>query len=53
LRQFEDDRRSWDAKLVRLQADLASEPQKVKDNYVVAARQLEPIGLIYLWPATN
>ncbi|WP_221983886.1 DISARM system SNF2-like helicase DrmD [Rhizobium laguerreae] len=53
MRQFEDDRRSWDAKLVRLQTDLANEPQKVKDNYVVAARQLEPIGLVYLWPATS
>lgn len=53
MRQFEADRRSWDDKLVRLQADLASEPQKVKDNYIVAARQLEPIGLIYLWPATS
>lgn len=53
MRQFEADRRSWDEKLVRLQADLASEPQKVKDNYNVAARQLEPIGLVYLWPTTS
>lgn len=53
MRQFEADRRSWDDKLVRLQADLDSEPQKVKDNYAVAARQLEPIGLVYLWPSTS
>ncbi|TGP86583.1 ATP-dependent helicase [Mesorhizobium sp. M2D.F.Ca.ET.223.01.1.1] len=50
LRQFEADRRSWDGKLVRLQADLITEPQKVRDNFAVAARQLEPIGLVYLWP---
>lgn len=53
LRQFEADRRSWDDKLVRLQKDLDSEPQKVRDNYAVAARQLEPIGLVYLWPTTS
>lgn len=53
LRQFEADRRSWDDKLARLQRDLDGEPQKVRDNYAVAARQLEPIGLVYLWPTTN
>ncbi|WP_245518459.1 MULTISPECIES: DISARM system SNF2-like helicase DrmD [unclassified Mesorhizobium] len=53
LRQFELDRRSWDGKLVRLQQDLDSEPQKVRDNYAVAARQIEPIGLVYLWPTTS
>jgi len=50
---FEADRRSWDDKLVRLQKDLESEPQKVRNNYAVAARQLEPIGLVYLWPTTS
>ena len=53
LRQFEADRRSWDGKLLRLQADLDSEPTVVRDGYVVRARQLEPLGLVYLWPATN
>lgn len=53
LRQFEADRRSWDEKLVRLQNDLDHEPQKVKDGYEVKARQLEPLGIVYLWPATN
>lgn len=53
LRQFEADRRSWDDKLVRLQKDLGSEPQKVRDTYAVTAHQLEPIGLVYLWPATS
>ncbi len=53
LRQFEADRRSWDGKLLRLQQELASEPEKVRRSYEVQARRLEPIGLIYLWPATN
>jgi hypothetical protein len=53
LRQFEADRRSWDGKLLRLQQDLDSEPEKVRQGYEVQARRLEPVGLVYLWPATN
>jgi ERCC4-related helicase len=53
MRQFEADRRSWDDKLVRLQNDLVSEPDNVRRSYEVQAQRLEPIGLIYLWPATN
>ena len=33
--------------------DLDSEPEKVRRGYEVQARRLEPIGLVYLWPATN
>jgi hypothetical protein len=53
LRQFEADRRSWDGKLLRLQQELDSEPDKVRQGYEVQARRLEPVGLVYLWPATN
>lgn len=53
MRQFEADRRSWDGKLVRLQNELDSEPKKVRLGYEVQARRLEPVGLVYLWPATN
>lgn len=53
LRQFEADRRSWDGKLVRLQGELESEPDKVRQGYEVRARRLEPVALVYLWPATN
>jgi ERCC4-related helicase len=53
LRQFEADRRSWDGKLLRLQQELDSEPAKVRQGYEVQARRLEPVGLVYLWPATN
>jgi hypothetical protein len=53
MRQFEADRRSWDGKLLRLQHELKSEPEKVRRGYEVQARRLEPVGLVYLWPATN
>jgi ERCC4-related helicase len=53
LRQFEADRRSWDAKLIRLQEDLEQEPQAARDGYEVRARQLQPLGLVYIWPAQS
>ena len=53
MRQFEADRRSWVGKVLRLQQELDSEPAKVRRGYEVQARRLEPIGLVYLWPATN
>ena len=53
MRQFEADRRSWDGKLLRLQNELETEPEKVRRGYEVQARRLEPIGLVYLWPSTN
>ncbi len=53
MRQFEADRRSWDGKLLRLQNELDSEPEKVRRGYEVQARRLELVGLVYLWPATN
>jgi ERCC4-related helicase len=53
MRQFEADRRSWEGKLLRLQHELDGEPEKVRRGYEVQARRLEPVGLVYLWPATN
>ena len=53
MRQFEADRRSWDNKLVRLQNDLVAEPDNVRHSYEIQAQRLEPIGLVYLWPASN
>jgi hypothetical protein len=44
MRHFEADRRSWDGKLLRLQQELDSEPNKVRRGYEVQARRLEPVG---------
>jgi hypothetical protein len=53
LRQFEADRRSWDGKLLRLQTELESEPEKVRRGYAVQARRLEPVSLARLSLARN
>jgi superfamily II DNA or RNA helicase len=52
-RQLEQDVRSWRQRLVQFDADLTTEPDRITDFYVVRARRLEPVGLVYLWPETN
>ncbi len=53
LAQLRADRRHWDARLRSLDAEIASEPARVRDGYRVRAARVEPVGLVYLWPATN
>ena len=36
-----------------LEQNVATEPNRVRDGYRVRAARLEPVGLVYLWPATN
>jgi hypothetical protein len=47
------DRRHWKAKLEKLTADIAQEPDRVRRSYSVVADRLETIGLVYLWPEGN
>jgi hypothetical protein len=53
LAQLRADRRHWDARLRSLDAELGTEPARVRDGYRVRAARVEPVGLVYLWPATN
>lgn len=52
-RQRESDRRHWALRLQRLERELQDEPQRVRQAYEVRAHRLEPIGLVYLWPASG
>ncbi len=52
-RQREADRRHWASRLERLERELQHEPQRVRQAYDVRAHRLEPIGLVYLWPASG
>jgi hypothetical protein len=53
LAQLRADRRHWDTRLRALDAEIVSEPARVRDAYRVRASRVEPVGLVYLWPATN
>ncbi len=52
-RQLEDDRRAWDRRLGRIEAELDTEPRRIQDGYQVRASRLDPVGIVYLWPVTG
>lgn len=52
-RQLEDDRRAWQRRLSRLEAELETEPRLILDGYEVRAARLDPVGILYLWPVTG
>jgi hypothetical protein len=52
-RQMRADRRHWQGRLQRIDRELEEEPARVRASYEVRAERLEPVGLVYLWPATG
>lgn len=50
-RQREAERRAQEARLESLARDREEEPARLRAQYEVRARRLEPVGLVYLWPA--
>jgi ERCC4-related helicase len=52
-RQRQADRRAWQQRLPRIEQELRDEPARILASYEIQARRLEPVGLVYLWPATG
>ncbi len=52
-REREADRRHWQSRLIRLEKEIREEPARIRATYDVTAHRLEPVGLVYLWPATG
>ena len=50
-RQHEADRRAWDRRLKRIDDELESEPRRIAETYAVRAERVDPVGIVYLWPA--
>jgi ERCC4-related helicase len=46
-------RRYWAQRLERLEREIRDEPARIRASYEVRAHRLEPVGVIYLWPATS
>lgn len=53
LRQLEANRKYWTKRLLSLDQELRSEPQRIRELYQVKAKRIEPVGLVYLWPVTG
>ena len=52
-RELQANMTAWQRWIVRFEADLAAEPQRIRDFYEVKATRFEPVGLAWLWPDTN
>jgi hypothetical protein len=52
-RERQADRRHWAARLERLEREMKDEPGRIRSSYDVRAHRVEPVGVIYLWPATS
>lgn len=53
LSQLAADRRHQERRLGDLEAELVTEPDRIRAGYVVKARRIEPVGIVYLWPRTG
>ncbi len=53
LRQLESNRKYWTKRLISLERELETEPERVRSVYEVKATRIEPVGLAYLWPVTG
>ena len=53
LRQYEADRRAWTRRLNDIERELESEPRRIAESYRAIANRVDPLGLVYLWPATG
>jgi ERCC4-related helicase len=53
LRQLESNRKHWTKRLMSIERELESEPQRIEDLYEIKATRIEPVGLAYLWPVTG
>jgi len=53
IRQYEANKRYWDKRLILLEKELNSEPERIRELYQVKAKRIEPVGLVFLWPLTG
>jgi len=51
--QLEADHRHWEKRLRLSEDELVNEPNRIRENYVVKATRVEPVGLVYLWPISG
>ena len=50
-RQVEDNMRYWRKWLTEVETDLKIEPARIAEFYDVKTTRIEPVGIVYLWPA--
>lgn len=51
--QLESEREDMKARLLRIEEEIAREPEELQALYAISLRRLTPVGLVYLWPTTS
>lgn len=51
--QYNANYRFWEKRLLSIDEELKTEPQRIQDIYEVKAKRIEPVGIVYLWPITG
>lgn len=51
--QLAADRRYQEQRQKKLDIEMVTEPERIRTGYIVKARRIEPIGIVYLWPRTG
>ena len=51
--QFDQDKKYMERRLGAIEDEIEVEPQQIEELYQVAVRRLEPVGLVFLWPASR
>jgi len=47
------DIRAWRGRLSNIGREIEEQPARIVAGYEIRAERLEPVGIIYLWPATG
>jgi ERCC4-related helicase len=50
-RQREADMKHWESWLANVDGDIEREPARIREFYTVQSHRIEPVGIVYLWPA--
>jgi len=50
-KQRRADMKYWQDWLTNVEGDLKREPERIRDFYSVKSHRIEPLGIVYLWPA--
>lgn len=52
-KQIEANRKHWKRRLKEIELEIKEEPKRIREAYVIKARRVEPVGIVYLWPVTG
>ena len=49
-KQLRADQLAWERRLIAIDKELVSEPERIRRSFEVRLKRLEPLGVVYLWP---